>query len=58
LPEGGLLAKTTGRREDLQAEDSSLPVENGIGTQVDTNYTKNIQRKEGPVKVDSRNTIR
>ena len=53
LPKGGLLAKTTGRREDLQAEDSSLPVENGIGTQVDTNCTKNIQRKEGPVKVDS-----
>jgi hypothetical protein len=49
LPEGGLPAKTTGRRDDLQAEDSSLPVENGFGTQVDTHDTKITQRNEGQV---------
>ena len=36
LPEGGQPAKTTSPENDLQAEDSSLPDENRIGTQVDT----------------------
>ena len=38
LPEGGLLTTTTSPRNDLQAEGSSLPVENRIGNQVDTTY--------------------
>ena len=41
LPEGGLTVATTCRRDNLQAESSSLPVENRFGTQVDTTYRKN-----------------
>jgi hypothetical protein len=37
LPGGGLPVATTGHRDDLQAESSSLPVENICGNQVDTN---------------------
>ena len=45
-----MLVETTGQKEDLQAVSSSVPVENGIGIQVDTNYNEVAQRKEGQVK--------
>jgi len=48
LPEGGLPVVTTCHRDDLQVESSSLPVENGIGIQVDTTYkhTAQVDKKE------------
>ena len=51
LPEGGLPAKTTSPRSDLQAISSSLPVENRFGTQVDINYRNATQNKEGQVEL-------
>ena len=52
------MVTTTSPRSDLQAVSSSLPVENGIGTQIDTNYTRTAQRKEGQVEIESRNEIK
>ena len=53
LPEGGLPIATTSHRDDLQAESSSLPVENIFGTQVDTHQINmaQVNRKKG-VEVD------
>jgi hypothetical protein len=38
LPKGGLPVAANNHRDDLQAEDSSPPVENRFGNQVDTTY--------------------
>ena len=58
LPQGGLSATTTSHRNDLQEESSSLPVENSIGTQVDTTHKSEAQSKEGQVEIKNRNNVR
>jgi transcription antitermination factor NusG len=45
LPEGGLRAATASHKDDLQAVNSSLPVENGNGIHVDTLQIKAAQVK-------------
>ena len=49
LPEGGLPVATTSHRDDLQAESSSLPVENIFGTQDDTHQINmaQVNRRKG-----------
>ena len=42
FPEDGLSTITTSHGDGLLAEDGSLPVENIVGTQVDTNSTNNL----------------
>ena len=42
-PEGGLPGATTSHRDDLQAESSSLPVENRFCTEVDTHQINTAQ---------------
>ena len=46
LPEDGLPVATISHRNDLQAESSSLPVEDCIGIQVDTQHTLMAQRNK------------
>jgi hypothetical protein len=48
LPGSGLQAVTTRRREDLQSEGHSLPVENEVGNQVDTIHTYSPHKRKGP----------
>jgi len=57
LPEDGLLVETIRHRKDLQAESSSLPVENGIGIQVDTKYEHSAQINREELKEHERNEI-
>jgi hypothetical protein len=47
LPEGGSPVATTSHGDDLQAESSSLPVENVYGKQVDTLQIYAAQRNKG-----------
>jgi len=49
-PEGGLPVAATSHRDDLQAESSSLPVENRIGTLVDTHQICTAQVDEKGIK--------
>jgi hypothetical protein len=58
LPDGGygLPSTTTSHRIDLQAKDSSLPVENRFGIQVDTLNVSKIQRETG--QVEDRNSVK
>ena len=50
VPEGGLPAATTSRKNDLHAESHSHPVENKFGTQVDTLQINMAQvNKEGTI---------
>jgi hypothetical protein len=60
LPEGGygLPSTTTSHRGDLQATDSSLPVENRIGTQVDTLNVSKVQKEKGQVDIVNRNSVK
>jgi len=58
LPEGGLPTTTTSHGNELQAVSSSLPVENEIGKQVDTIYTRAGHRREGRVEIENRNEIK
>jgi hypothetical protein len=49
-PEGSLPVATTDHRDDLEVEHSSLPVETGIGTQVDTINPHVLNKNEGQVE--------
>jgi len=57
LPESGLPVLTTSHRDDLQAEDSSCPVENRICTQVNTNYRKTAQDNIGRFRSKSQDEV-
>jgi len=57
LPGGGLPAATTRHRDDLQVESSSLPVENGIGTQLDTTQKYVAQMDKKVLQGQNRNEI-
>jgi hypothetical protein len=51
IARGGLSAAATSHRNDLQAECSSLPVENGYGKQIDTTPSDKAQEDEGQDKI-------
>jgi hypothetical protein len=55
LPESGLPVANTSHRDDLQTEDSSRPVENRIGTQVDTKHKKSAQDNIGRFRIEIQN---
>jgi hypothetical protein len=57
LPESGLPVVTTSHTDDLQAEDSSHPVENRIGIQVDTNHKKTAQDNIGRFTIKGQNEV-
>jgi hypothetical protein len=57
LPEGGRSVATIRHRDDLQAENSSLPVENGNGNQVDTKHKITARKFEKKIQGHKSNEI-